>query len=204
VAGFQFALDNHAVAIVSERGEYQRPIGSGFFLLRPDRLITAKHVVLREGVFRDNLTLVHPSEPTLSLHFLHPELDLAVLVVHPTICTYPLAPAHERMAGSQGLICAGYSPSKSDKAQHRYIMEFNYIQSYTRAGRERQGNEDLVVFEAPYAEPGHSGGPVLGAGGTVVGVVVESFVAEGKTFARATGLQPLVALLDFPSAAGRG
>ena len=77
-------------------------------------------------------------------------------------------------------------------------MEFNYIPSYTRECREREGNEDLVVFEAPYAEPGHSGGPILADGGTVVGVVVESFIAQGKTFARATGLHPLVTMLDFP------
>ena len=78
-------------------------------------------------------------------------------------------------------------------------MEFNYVQSYAREERLRGANEDLVVFEAPYAEPRHSGGPVLGDGGNVVGVVVESFVAEGKTFARATGLHPLVAMLDFPT-----
>lgn len=195
-----FSLDPYAVAIISVLGEYHRPIGSGFFLLRPDRLITAKHVVCRDGVFRNNLTLVHPSDPTLSLHYLHPQLDLAVLRVQPTICSYPLAPSHERMVGAQGLVCAGYSPTRSDKAKRTYTMEFNSITSYTRERRERKGNEaeDLILFQAPYAELGHSGGPILGSGGTVVGVVIEDFPCEGKTCARATSLHPLVAMLDFP------
>jgi len=43
----------------------------------------------------------------------------------------------------------------------------------------------------------------FGDGGTVVGVVVESFSDNSKTYARATGLHPLVAMLDFPRT-GRG
>jgi hypothetical protein len=197
MTALEFRVDLQSVVIVSVRGEYQRPIGSGFFLLRPDRLVTAKHVVCIDGAFRDNLTIVHPSEPRLSVHYVHTELDLAVLDVDPPLCRYPLAPSHERLVGAKGLVCVGYSPSQSDKVAHRYVMQFNPISAYSRETRTRSADEDLVVFEAPYAEGGHSGGPVLGEGGTVVGVMIQSFMADGKTLMRATGVHPLVADVDF-------
>lgn len=62
-------------------------------------------------------------------------------------------------------IFAGYTPSKSS-------IYVNEIARFEIQVRERTGyNEDTIFFDAPDAEGGHSGGPVFGEGGSVIGAI---------------------------------
>jgi hypothetical protein len=59
-------------------------------------------------------------------------------------------------------------------------MLVNHVPAFTVEVREREGlNEELVVFNAPRSEGGHSGGPIMGEGGGVVGVVIQNYVENG-------------------------
>jgi hypothetical protein len=76
---------------------------------------------------------------------------------------------------------------------------FNLVPSFTTERRERSdGQEDLVVFESTLSESGHSGGPVFGSGGGVVGVIIENW----ETGSRATSLVPLLRDLVFRDRGG--
>ena len=57
----------------------------------------------------------------------------------------------------------------------------------------------MIIFEAPYAEGGFSGGPILGEGGGVAGLIIDNFSVDGKIFARATSILSLLGELRFSS-----
>jgi hypothetical protein len=87
----------------------------------------------------------------------------------------------------------GYTPSKGPMT-----IEINQILSFDTETRDRaEGREELIVFDAPFAEGGNSGAPVCGEGGGVVGAVIECFQFEDKQRARATSLRPLLRQLHF-------
>ncbi len=78
-------------------------------------------------------------------------------------------------------------------------MLINHIPVFTTEIRERKGfNEELVVFEAPWSEGGHSGGPIFGEGGGVVGVVIQNYRENQTLKARGTSLASLISELRFP------
>jgi Trypsin-like peptidase domain len=199
MADITISIDSNAVSLVLD-GEERRPLGTGFSFIRPNWIVTAKHVVLKDGIPRNQL-LIGPSngQPSIPAQILytHPQVDLAVLVIFKNLCEHPLYPAHHAFAGSKGLICAGFAPSKS--THELGTMLVNHIPAFTTELRERQGfNEELVVFDAPWSEGGHSGGPIFGEGGGVVGVIVQNY-REGETLkARGTSLAPLITELRFP------
>jgi S1-C subfamily serine protease len=127
----------------------------------------------------------------------HPAVDLAVLLVRQPPRTVPLFPGHHTFSSSQGLIVAGYTPSKATPTGP--VIEFNRIDSFSPLTRERsEGNEDIIEYDAPFAEGGNSGGPVFGTNATVVGAVIDEFPENGIRRARATPLDGLVRQLQFP------
>jgi S1-C subfamily serine protease len=199
MAGVTFSIDSNAVSLVLD-GEERRPLGTGFSFIRPNWVVTAKHVVLKDGIPRNQL-LIGPSnnQPSIQAQVLytHPQVDLAVLVILKNYCEHPLYPAHHAFAGSNGLICAGFAPSQSTPQLGTMLV--NHIPAFAVQVRERQGlNEELIVFDAPYSEGGHSGGPIFGEGGGVVGVIIQDYSENGTKKARGTSLAPLIAELRFP------
>lgn len=192
------SIDQNAVSLVLDGAE-RRPLGTGFSLIRPNWIVTAKHVVLEDGLSRAQL-LIGPSnrQPSIPARLLyaHPQIDLAVLEIDKRLCDRPLYPAHHSLAGSRGLICAGFAPSKSTSEAGTVLV--NHIPSFTVEVRERLNlKEELVVFDAPYSEGGHSGGPIFGEGGGVVGVIIQNYSENGTLRARGTSLAPLIEELHF-------
>ena len=195
-------IDETAVSIVVDENIH-RPLGTGFYFLQTKYFITAKHVVVDRdtGDTRDNLVLMQrgPDYPRAVVKFLHPYLNLAVLEITQPGCTVPLYPSHERIIGQHGLRYWGYAPSQSDTNTHEYGVVVSDIPKYQlEPVRERQeGDEQLLRFESPFIEAGHSGGPVLAIGGGVVSVII-----EGHTkWARATDIHSLMPYvkMHFPT-----
>src|ERR1700674_1724733 len=112
--GLTFTIDKSSVAIIVDQDDI-RPIGTAFIFIQPHWAVTAKHVVLREGVPRENLQLLLTSNLKFpaKLLYAHPSIDLAVLSVPDCPCKFPLFPAHHGFSGSDGLATAGYAPSKT-------------------------------------------------------------------------------------------
>ena len=78
------------------------------------------------------------------------------------------------------------------------MLYFNQIPSFTTEVRDRGIlSEDMIVFDAPFSEGGHSGGPIFGAGGGVVGAIIHNFYVGYVLRARGTSLAPIVAHLTF-------
>jgi hypothetical protein len=193
-----FSIDQAALSLVLDKEE-KRVLGTAFSFIRPNWVVTAKHVALVDGIPRDQL-LISPfkqSSVRARVPFSHPQVDLAVLLLESDVCPRPLFPAHHSLSGSSGLICAGYAPSKS-AAGDPAVPYVNEISNFTIEVRDR-GNlcEDTIVFDAPFSEGGHSGGPILGDGGGVVGAIIQNFYVGSMLRARGTSLTPILAQLTF-------
>jgi S1-C subfamily serine protease len=171
-----------------------RGSGTGFALLKPNWIVTARHVVsgqplaqpiqllFREGLARSARVL-----------FEHPQVDVAVLeVVGDTPCRAPFMPG-DRAPISSRLLCVGYRPSMSDRNAGRYISFVSAVDSYERTTRQRDGYEEfLFIFPAPRGEPGRSGSPLLASSGSVIGVVVDGITLGGRHVMRATSIAPVL------------
>ena len=181
-----------------------RGTGTGFAFLKPNWIVTAKHVVSGQPLaqpipllFREGLAL-----PARVL-FEHPHVDLAVLeVVGNTRCRAPFMPG-DRAPISSGLLCVGYKPSVSDRDAGRYTAFVSGVDSYERSTRQRDGYEEILfIFPAPHGEPGHSGGPLLATSGSVIGVVIDGITLGGQYVMRATSILALLDHLAFATPPG--
>jgi hypothetical protein len=195
-------IDPSAVSIIVDQ-DARKPLGTGFYFLQQRFFVTAKHVVVDDhtGETRPNLVLMQnaPNYPRAKPIFLHPSLDLAVLEVNNPQCTVPLYPSDQRIVGHHGLRYWGYAPTKSDKKNHNYVVAVVDIPTYEcEPPRERDdGIEWILRFDSDLSEGGHSGGPVLGAGGGVVAVMIEGHTG----WLRATEIRALLsyATLELPT-----
>ncbi len=195
---FRFTIDARALVSVFDRQE-GRTIGTGFAFLRSDSVVTAKHVIEREGSERRQLSLQRmKGEPLPAVvAYRHPLLDLAVLKAETNICSTPLFPAHHRHVDDRGIAVVGYRPSRSQPG-HQIALQVDHVPAFDVQIRSRtSGDEYVMEFTSPQSEPGGSGGPVLGPGGGVVAVVIESPL-NGPRIVRATSVFPLLDLLRFP------
>lgn len=198
-----FTIDQFAVSLVLDGG-LKKILGTAFSFIKPNWVATAKHVALEHGVPRDHLLISPYKSPSIRARvlFAHPQVDLAVLELDRNLCLRPLFPAHHSLVGSSGLVCAGYAPSKSAPGDPA-VLFVNEIPSFQTEVRGRMSlDEELIVFDASFLEGGHSGGPIFGSGGGVVGAIIESFNVAGQRRARGTGLAPLVAHLSFVETLG--
>jgi hypothetical protein len=198
---WSFTIDARAVGLVQDVAT-GRAIGTAFSFIRPRWYVTAKHVVVDYGEVRERLAVLRDQEPPTQARvlFLHPELDLAVLDLCRPSCERPLFPGHHAFAVTNGLLAAGYAPSKTDP-NGGPVVYLTKIPTFEVQIRERPTfSEETVVFAASESEGGHSGGPVFGPGGGVVGAIIEHY-REGETLmARATSIIPLLESLTFASA----
>ena len=118
------------------------------------------------------------------------------------MCERPLFRGHHAFAGSNGLVAAGYAPSKRhpNGGPLIYLTE---IRNFEVQIRERTSlSEETILFPAPESEGGHSGGPVFGPGGGVVGAIIENYGDGERVVARSTNIIPLVQSLSFVAARG--
>jgi S1-C subfamily serine protease len=192
-AGLTFKLDKNAIALIVDQDK-KKGIGTAFVFIQTYWAVTARHVVIQDGVPRRKLELSFLSKSNVPANvlFAHPTLDLAVLEFADGPCDSPLFPSHHQFSGSNGLITVGYAPSKG------LVFETNRIDSFTTERRDRvDGSEELIVFDAPFAEGGNSGGPVFGEGAGVVGAVIQDFLVDSNRKSRATSLRPLLRQLQF-------
>lgn len=175
-----------------------RGTGTGFAFLKPDWVVTARHVVSGQPpaepiqlLFRDGVAL--PARVLLE----HPQVDLAVLeTAGHARCRAPLMPG-DAASESIGLLCFGHKPSIIDGIAGRYATVVSVVDSYERTTRQRDGYEEcLYIFPAPHGEPGHSGGPLLAPTGSVVGVVIDGITLDGQHMIRATSIAPLERVLQ--------
>jgi hypothetical protein len=201
--GITFTIHESAIGLVRDES-LDKPIGTAFSFLRPHWFVTAKHVVMEYGEPRRSLTVAPNKLHAVAARvlFAHPEVDLAVLEVEQPICDRPLYPGHHALAGAKGLVFAGYAPSKPQASGGPSIY-VNEIPTFRVQVRERRTfDEDTILFAAPDSEGGHSGGPVFGEGGGVVGAIINRFHDGAGFFAQATSLAPLLASLRFEGNAG--
>ncbi len=200
-SGAAITLDAKALFIVHDDSE-NRPLATGFCFIKPEWVVTAKHVVLETSLPRQNLSLTsfRGEQARASILFLHPSHDLAVLRIEgQSPCDVPLFPGFEEHTGRRGLVCCGYAPSLSFREGRKHAIFFNQVTSYEREERTRNtGDESLIVFDAPWMEGGHSGGPVFGEGGGVVAVLIELIQSgSGIARARASSILHLLRFLTF-------
>lgn len=197
-------IDESAVSIVVDHDPPHRPLGTGFYFLQRHFFVTAKHVVVDRytGSPRSNLVLMQngPDYPCVTIEFLHPTLDLAVLRVDRPGCTTPLYPSDQRVIGHHGLRYWGYAPKRSDRVNHLYAVAVVDMPTYEcEEPRERaDGTERVVRFATGLWEEGHSGGPVLGAGGGVVAIITQGYDGWFEA-TEIHGLMPYVTMV-FPTA----
>lgn len=194
-------IDKNAIETLWDCEE-DRPIGTGFFFLRSDWMVTAKHITLTDELNKRSLAVVLKDHCIVKgkIVFIHPEIDISIIQFDQTTkCNTPLFPSYYKFTGANGLISVGYSPSLKDE-DNRPNLFFNRIESFKIEKRGRRSlDEETIVFKAPYIEGGFSGGPILGEGGGVVGIIIENFVSENEIYARATSILPLMKDLHFLS-----
>lgn len=196
--GWTFQIDSRAIGLIRDES-LGKLLGTAFSFVRPHWFVTAKHVVVEQGLVRQKLVLLPNTMPPVSARvlFVHPEVDLAVIEVGRPICERPLFPGHHAFAGTNGLVSAGYAPSKK-QPNGNPVVYLTEIKSFELQVRERNAlNEETIIFSAPESEGGHSGGPIFGSGGGVVGAIIENFHDGERLVARGTNLTPLVDQLAF-------
>jgi Trypsin-like peptidase domain len=196
-----FTIHQDALFVIYDVDE-NRPLATGFCFIKPEWVVTAKHVVQDMGLSRSNLSLLSFSSTPVSAStiFVHEHYDLAVLRINGrSPCDVPLFPGYEEYTGGKGLVCCGYAPSRRRSDERPYPLLTSDVLTYDREERIRDhGDESLIVFDHPDMELGHSGGPVFGEGGGVVAVLIDRMrPSDGVVRARATSIISLLEFLTF-------
>jgi hypothetical protein len=194
MSNLSFEINQSAIQLIRDPN-VKYPIGTGFCFIRPDWIATAKHVVILHGIPRQNLEVVFTDgiSRRAEVYAWHPEIDIAILrLLDPGLCKIPLFPAYVRFTGKQGLISAGYKPSSSQKDERLFSIVVNCVETWEIEHRSRINSEEEIIIFPSDIEQGHSGGPLFGQGGGVVGIVIEIFEQEGKSYARGTSILSLL------------
>jgi S1-C subfamily serine protease len=193
------SIDQHAVCVITDTNT-NHAIGSGFSFLKDNWIITAKHVVIKDGYPRKNIQLSFLKKGGINAKVLaiHPELDLALLVHdEPFLCKKPLMPGYHEFSTTNQLFLLGYSPSKS--VAKNLTVTVNLITGFETEIRERDEQETLIHFKADFAESGNSGGAIIGEGGNVVAVAIQIYEKEDGRYCVATSIRTILKNLNFGS-----
>jgi S1-C subfamily serine protease len=197
---FSFSIGMYSIQIVWDLNE-KRPLATSFSFLRPNWVVTAKHVVMHQDLPRRSLGVQFGRglSSRAKVYAVHPRLDVAVLqLLDESPCNNPLFPSYARFTGQKGLVSIGYVPSLNNNAKDERVIFANIVEEWEVERRSRDDSvEEIIVFDSPHVEPGHSGGPMIGEGGGVVGVVIQNLVEAGVPRARATSIVSLLDGLDF-------
>jgi S1-C subfamily serine protease len=200
-SGLSITIDEQTIGLIACTKPL-KALGTGFIFLRPEWVVTAKHVVinpttggLRPGIAFSSKGRLFPPKGIV----VRPRngYDVAVLeLAEVPPCQVPLYPSYIGLAGDpRGLLSAGYRPSLN-QGNVRSI-DVSHITSFEVEKREHSfGPEEVIVFDAKNVEPGSSGGPVFSWSGGVAGIIIEgpsiesSGAQQGR--ARATSIIPLL------------
>lgn len=186
-----------------------RPLASGFYFLRSDLVVTAKHVYTECRKSAGPLFVMNSHSCGDGSHlaiietaWAHPHFDLALLRIsleHSPPDVRPLFPAHATLNQNAGYVAAGHKPSISLVTPEEAVLrtELNFVDSIRTYERERSDcePETVIEFDAPFIEPGNSGGPLLATGGGVVGVITS---VTANKIGRATSVLPLLKMFSPP------
>lgn len=138
--------------------------GSGF-VVGDDTVVTNAHVVA--GIQRQYVTDSKGTHSAAVIWF-DPGLDLAVLRVS-NLASSPLPLSNKTVANKTPAAILGFPGGGAFSANPAVVLD-----QFTARGRDiyGRGNTNRSIYEiASDVEPGNSGGPLVSADGTVVGVV---------------------------------
>lgn len=195
-----FSIEGYQICLICDADEKKPELGTGFLFLRTDWIVTAKHVVMDDGLIRGNLYAEfptnNPNKVGLRVIAVHPESDIALLEITsiPNPCRKPLFPGYDDLSVSKGLVCCGYTPTNGK------TISISLAKVYDKSTRERKTTETVLEFESKGIEGGSSGGPIFGDGGVVLGLLINVFTPEeqpDRQFARATSIHNLMDAIEI-------
>jgi len=193
MSNFFAAIDRRSLALFIEKlpDGSNRALGGGCFFMRRDIILTAKHVLVDAVEQQKPLFVANGSDDgklfgARPLHFYsHPEIDLALVQVSTDglQIDHPLYPSHFALHEATGSVGAGYDRNASNNAANTWCFGIHAITKLNAEKRERKAGsvEYALQFEAPWMEPGCSGGPVITSGGGVAAVLIQSFTTANDT-----------------------
>jgi S1-C subfamily serine protease len=210
-------VDSHALALFIEvlPNGGRRALGSGCFFMRRDLILTAKHV-LEEVVEQQRPIYVANGSDNGKLFgarplsfFSHQDIDLGLVRVSTEglQLDHPLYPSHYALHEATGAVGVGYDRTASDNSTNSWQFGVHQISNLDVEERERNSGsvEYSLQFEAPWMQPGCSGGPVITPGGGVAAVLVEGFSVHTESAhetlggrGRATSIYPMVEAFHSP------
>jgi S1-C subfamily serine protease len=174
--------------------------GSGW-VVAPGRVVTNAHVVAAASGISVQVAGVGRSLPARLVVF-DPQRDLAVLAV-PGLQVQPLSLGTELTAGAPAY-AAGYpgnGPYLTTPTRVRDVINATGTDIYKQNSVTRE-----IYALRGVVRPGNSGGPLLDAGGRVVGVVFARSTTDADTGYALTldEIQPVLAQAGASAAAGSG
>jgi len=187
--GASYIANRWKGSVVKLHREGEAGIGTGF-IIRPDMIATAKHVVQELGRFvieaSDGQILEH-GDPILASTF--EDLDLALVPLHTSYDKHPPLRICEYYDLLDQVVIFGYPPVPLSDGSY-LIVNRGEVSSIIRPMKK---DIDLILLSA-FLRGGHSGGPVLNRRGQVIGVVSNNF------FKQLTGEESINEALAFSCA----
>lgn len=190
----------------SANGE-PRPFGSGFFFMRNDIVVTAKHVLTNRVDPNAPFRIVQKRydgtrEDIMPIgSCILDEVDAALVRVDKTHVRvkHPLFPSHFGLNNKKGFGAIGYDKDVKGLPENTWALAFQHVHIAEVEKRERERSEEYcITFEAPWILNGYSGGPIISEGGGVVALITEMFSSVSgtddehtKEKARATSIYPI-------------
>jgi|GEM_PF-2904006 len=176
-------------------------VGSGCIFMRRDLVLTAKHVV-EDRPFSDSpMRAVNGSKDgdelisaDVTAYWCHPDIDIALLkLTHEGSIRLgghrPLFPSHFSLNDRLGVAAVGYDRALSNPDAGVWVNKVHHVSEFTSVERNRASSDEFCLeFEAPWVAGGYSGGPLLGEGGGVIGVIIQVYESvEGTGAGRVSG-----------------
>lgn len=194
--GAHMRLNTHQICIIRDSNRPIPGLGTGSLFFKKDWILTAKHVVIEDGMPRENLVVSFSNDPIsypVRVSAIHVEIDIAILSIEDSPCNFPLFPGYENLNSASQMICMGYTPSRGE------TINATAVRNYEIGERERTTTETILEFNSNQYEGGSSGGPIFGNGGGIIGVLINlsETLENGKKLVRATSVLNLVEQINI-------